>query len=169
MAELRNLLRALAVDHDEPPSAVISRLEHTAAALQLEVMATCLVGRLEPQPGERWRLTWSSAGHLPPLLLREQRAQLLEPPVDLMFGVDRDTPRGDHVVDLGPGDVVLLYTDGLIEHPGKPLSHQLELLREAVECRHANLPEELLDELLAEFVADAADDVALFALAVAGS
>jgi hypothetical protein len=167
MAELRNLLRAHAVDHDEPPSQVISRLERSAAALALDAMATCLVGRLEPGAGGSWRMTWSSAGHLPPVLLRDGRACLLETTADLMFGVERDSDRCDHVTELGPGDVVVLYTDGLIEKPGEALAGRLELLRREVERFAADQPDELVDELIADFIGDSTDDVALFAIGVA--
>ena len=68
------------------------------------------------------RLTWSNAGHLPPLLLPpDGRACLLEREPDLLLGVEPTTTRQDHTVLLPPGSTVLLYTDGLVERRGTSL------------------------------------------------
>jgi serine phosphatase RsbU (regulator of sigma subunit) len=166
MAALRNLLRGHAVDREESPAEVLARLDRTAFALQLDALATCLIGHLEPTDENDWRLTWSSAGHLPPVKLRANRAELLETPADLMLGVDRHAPRVDHVTDLVPGDVLLLFTDGLIEVPGLALDGRLELLRSTVEGCVDCAPDELCDLLVREFMSQAIDDVAIFALDV---
>jgi serine phosphatase RsbU (regulator of sigma subunit) len=73
--------------------------------------ATGIVGRLAFSTG---RLQWSCAGHPPPLLLRGRKvvAELANEPV-LPFGL-RGRPRLG-VADLEPGDVLLLYTDGVTE------------------------------------------------------
>jgi serine phosphatase RsbU (regulator of sigma subunit) len=84
-----------------------------------------------------------------------------------MFGVEPDSARCDHVVGLAPGDLVILYTDGLIEKPGAPLAARLELLRDAVQRFPAETAEELVDELLAAFIDDTNDDIAIFAIGVA--
>src|SRR3712207_8545566 len=73
MGQLRGLLRALAYDNDEPPSATLSRTEHVALGLAVSTMATVVLARVERHPdvpvaGTRV-LRWSNAGHLPPVLL----------------------------------------------------------------------------------------------------
>jgi serine phosphatase RsbU (regulator of sigma subunit) len=166
MAELRNLLRAHAIDRRESPSAVLSRLDRSAFALNLGVMATCLFGHLEPLADDRWRLTWSSAGHLPPVLMRNGEAQLLETPPDLILGVDRDAVRQDHSVDLAEGDLVVLCTDGLIERRGLSLSDQLEALRLAVEDCTECTSDEICDRLISEFGGNPVDDMALFVVGI---
>jgi serine phosphatase RsbU (regulator of sigma subunit) len=74
--------------------------------------ATGVLGRLDFATG---RLDWSSAGHLPPLLLRGRKvvAELTADPPVLPFGL-RGAPRLG-TADLEPGDAVLLYTDGVTE------------------------------------------------------
>jgi sigma-B regulation protein RsbU (phosphoserine phosphatase) len=58
------------------------------------------------------RLTYSNAGHPPPLLLRA--GNLTELPADnMVLGIDPDEPYTQRVVDLKKGDTLLLYTDGL--------------------------------------------------------
>ncbi|HVV77386.1 MAG TPA: SpoIIE family protein phosphatase [Mycobacteriales bacterium] len=47
MAELRNILRALATDRQEPPAALLERLDRTAVGLGVDdVIASCIAGRL---------------------------------------------------------------------------------------------------------------------------
>jgi serine phosphatase RsbU (regulator of sigma subunit) len=62
-------------------------------------------------------LSWVSAGHLPPLLLRHERqVKRLEArpatPLGLRFTVGRAPV---HTVQLEPGDRMVLYTDGVVE------------------------------------------------------
>ena len=74
---------------------------------------TAVLGELELETG---RLSWISAGHPPPLLLRDAKVvKHLTAPASFPLGWDFG---GDVAVaheDLQPGDAVLLYTDGLIE------------------------------------------------------
>jgi phosphoserine phosphatase RsbU/P len=166
MSDLRNLLRAHAVDHDEPPSAVMARMDRSAATLGLDATATCLMARLEPRPDGTWRAEWTSAGHPPPIHLRAGRAELLETDPDLMLGVDPCAHRTDHERDLLPGDTLLLYTDGLVEVPRESLGDRLELLRRVVEQHAGTHPDHLLEGLLDAFGHGAGDDIALLALDV---
>jgi len=165
MAALRHVLRAHAVDRDEPPSAVVARLERTADRLGLEATGTCVLGRLHPL-GDAWQLTWTNAGHLPPVLIRAGEAWLLETPPDLMLGVDSAAVRREHVQVLHPGDLLLLYTDGLVEVRGTSLDQRLELLRRtAVEHAGAH-PDSFADALLVALAAGGGDDVALLVIEV---
>ena len=87
---------------------------------------------------------------------------------DLMLGVDETAERAEHLRELPPGAVVLLYTDGLIERRGSSLDAGLELL-----CRHlrdlVQLPvEELADEVLDRMLPETpSDDVALVVVRLA--
>jgi hypothetical protein len=166
MADLRNLLRALAVDRAEAPSALLDRLDRTVAALGLHVAATCVVGVLEPpRPGGARTLTWSSAGHLPPLLVTRDGAVLLETEADLMLGVQPGSPRVDHARDLLPGETLVLFTDGLVEVRGSTLDDRLELLRSAAE-QDGPADVDLLAERLLTLSQGADDDVALLVVRV---
>ena len=62
-------------------------------------------------------LSWVSAGHLPPLLIRRDRQVKLPPlrpatPLGLRF-TDGHAPV--HAMQLEPGDKLVLYTDGVVE------------------------------------------------------
>lgn len=166
MADLRNLLRAHAVDRDEPPAALLDRLERTTTALGLGVAATCVLGVVRPVEGG-WSLTWSSAGHLPPLHVSDGRARLLETEPELMLGVQAGSGRSDHTALLRPGDTLVLCTDGLVEVRGAPLDARLEVLRALAEDCAGSSPDRLAEQLLG-LVTGAEDDVALLVVRVLG-
>ena len=123
MGQLRGVLRVLAYDNDEPPSATLSRAEHVARGLAVSTLATVVLARIERRPdvpvtGTRV-LRWSNAGHLPPLLLApDGTSTLLETRPELMLGIDPDAPRTDHTAELADGHTLLLVTDGLVERRG---------------------------------------------------
>ena len=171
MAELRTLLRGLAVDRQDGPAATLSRLDRVAHHLSPELSGTCVYARLDlPQPdvGEELpgpRLRWSSAGHLPPVLLRAGRAELLATTPDLMLGVRQGLPRADHERDLEPGDVLLLYTDGLVEDRLSGLDARLQVLSRTVEALGPDDVEALVDGLVAA-LPSGEDDVAVLAVRV---
>ncbi|MCW2616818.1 MAG: regulatory protein [Frankiales bacterium] len=165
MAELRNLLRAVAVDAQDPPAGTLSRLDAVVALLAPELSGTCVYARLETHDAGR-RLRWSSAGHLPPVLLRDGRAQLLETRPDLMLGVREGTTRRDHVQDVQAGDVLVLYTDGLVEDRRASLDDRLPVLVRLVEQAGAASLEHLADELVAQ-LATGDDDVAVLVVGLA--
>ncbi|MCW2607815.1 MAG: DNA-binding protein [Frankiales bacterium] len=156
MADLRNLLRAHAIDRDEPPSALLARLGRTTAALGLDISATCVAGCLAADG----TFTWSSAGHLPPLLLRDGAAVLLETEAELMLGIDPATHRTDHVRVLQPGDTLVLFTDGLVEVRDRGLDERLQDLVQAAAAA-GDVPPDLLAETLLALAEGSPDDVAL--------
>ena len=159
MADLRNLLRAHAVDRDEPPSALLRRLGRTTARLGLDISATCVVAVLEPDGV----LTWSNAGHLPPLLLRQGRTRLLDTSPDLLLGVDADAGRADHVEHLQPGDTLVLFTDGLVEVRDRSLDERLDELCAVAAAAGSAAPDVLAERLLG-MAAGSTDDVAVLAV-----
>lgn len=165
MAELRNLLRACAVDHRGSPAQALTRLDQISVLLGTDAAATTLYAQLHRGADAGWQVTWSSAGHLPPVLLTEAGAELLDTPPDLMLGVEPETARTDHVRALRPGDVLVLFTDGLVEERRTTLGDRLGLLRERVE-QAGGLDPELLADLLVADLAAGQDDVAVLIVRV---
>lgn len=169
MGQLRNLLRGIAWEHDdEPPSALIARLDHAASDLGLAVMTTLTVARIEHDAGAPGGLTlaWSTAGHPPPVLLgADGRPRLLTTVVDPPLAVLPGVARRDHRVGIGPGDTLLLYTDGLVETRADDLEDRHAELVDVL-GRHAQLElGPLLDTVIAAMVGDRPDDdVALIAV-----
>ena len=166
MAELRHLLRGAAVDRGRSPAATLTQVDQVTAHLGSDASATCLYAQLQRTAATGgWRLTWSSAGHLPPILLRDGRAEILDTPPDLMLGVDPETSRQNHGRDLASGDLLLLSTDGLVEDRRQALDVRLDLLGQLLARTAGTDPEALADLLIAE-MASQDDDVAVLLVSI---
>jgi hypothetical protein len=88
--------------------------------LHVGTLATALIARIEQTPhqasAEQRLLRWSSAGHLPPQLLRaDGTVQVLDSTPERLLGSDTTCPRSDREALVCPSDTVLFYTDGLVE------------------------------------------------------
>lgn len=169
MAQIRNMLRALAYDSDALPSELLARLDRTLAAVTEPTMATVCLARIIPCDGG-WSLVWSSAGHPPPLVVTaDGDAYALDAEPDLPVGVDTGLARNDHRHVLPPGATVLMFTDGLVEHPGRDLDEGLRTVAK-VAAAHAGEPLDALGRAVAEArPGDGHDDMAILALRAPGS
>ncbi len=165
MAQVCNMLRAYAWDRQEPPSAIIDRLDEAVARVIGTSLTTVLLARVE-RARTGWQLRWSNAGHPPPLLIgHEGRARFLEAGQGLLLGTGLAPARTDAVAELPPGSTLVLYTDGLIESPRHSLDEGMARL-----CGYAGeLARRPLDELCELLLSrarpeDNDDDVALLGL-----
>ncbi|MER7967124.1 SpoIIE family protein phosphatase [Streptomyces ardesiacus] len=169
MAQLRNMLRAYAFSQQKPPSKIVEWLDQAAMQLSGSDMATLVLARLTRGGPLGWELTWTNAGHPPPLLItREGATQYLTDAHGMLLGTGWAEPRPDVSLLLPPGATLLLYTDGLIEEPGASLDDGLDRLsRQAAALSHHPL-DTFTDELLARARPAAnEDDIALLALRTA--
>lgn len=169
MAQLRNLLRGLAIDRDDGPAMLLTRLDRAIARLDLDTLATALVARIDaPTDGTMGMhcLRWSSAGHLPPVLrLPDGSVRILADHPDLLLGLDPNVERVERVTDLPDGSTLLLYTDGLVERRDEHLDDGLRRLAQALAAAGDAGPEEVCDRLLAAMLPGAPeDDVAMLVL-----
>jgi serine phosphatase RsbU (regulator of sigma subunit) len=171
MGQLRGLLRALAYGEDGALATVLTRVEHAARGLGVAAMATALVARLSPLADGAHELRWSSAGHLPPVLLApDGSSRVLATAAERLLGVDPAAPRTEHRDRLAAGTTLLLFTDGLVERRGSDLDAGLERLRAAVADLGRAPLEELCDPVLRRLVPGAGeDDVALLAVRARGA
>lgn len=64
---------------------------------------------------ERRRFTYSNAGHHPPILFRADGQQRYLKSGGPVLGMFEGTTYNERFMDLAPGDILLLYTDGLVE------------------------------------------------------
>ncbi|WP_175471745.1 GAF domain-containing SpoIIE family protein phosphatase [Geodermatophilus telluris] len=170
MGQLRTMVRVAGHDGSRSPAGVLTAVDAATGALDASVFATVLVAEVSD---DGRRLTWSSAGHLPPLLLTPAGAVCsLETRADPVLGLDLGDAgpvRRDHTAALPPGATVLLYTDGLVERRGEDLDEGLQRLA-AVAAELA--PEGhglavLCDLLIERLGARADDDIAVLALRTA--
>ncbi|MFF9378138.1 SpoIIE family protein phosphatase [Streptomyces griseoluteus] len=166
MAQVRNVLRAYAWSQQEPPSRIVERLDEAITHITNVPMATLIFARLDQADHGDWKLSWTNAGHPPPLLVsRDGLTRYLTDGHGILLGTWARTPRPDATAVLPPGSTLLLYTDGLIEAAGHTLDEGLGRLRKhAAALAHRPLAS-FTDQLLRRVrPADNDDDVALLAL-----
>ncbi|GAA3301190.1 SpoIIE family protein phosphatase [Dactylosporangium vinaceum] len=102
--------------------------------VQLGITGTAVIGVFAP-PARR--LDWARAGHLPPLLGRAGTAAELQPPPGLLLGAAADAQYPAAVAELSPGDLVLLYTDGLVERRSMDVGTHLDWVKAALSAATA--------------------------------
>ncbi|MEH0551920.1 SpoIIE family protein phosphatase [Streptomyces sp. B21-101] len=163
MGQLRTAVRAYTTVGQEPAE-VMRSTNRLLIDLGSDLLASCLYLRLDPAGG---RAVMARAGHPPPLLRRANgRVRVLDLAGGPLLGIDASATYPTTEVDLSPGCVLALYTDGLIEKPGVDIEDAVaELGRRLAE--HGDRPlEELADELVGRYAQaeDRIDDVALLLL-----
>jgi PAS domain S-box-containing protein len=168
MAQLRNMLRAYAWAQQRPPSRIVKWLDQASVRIAEVSMATLVFARTTVTDDGQCELSWTNAGHPPPLLITHDGVtRYLTDGHGLLLGVAPDQVRADATTVLPPGSTLLLYTDGLIESPGKSIDDGLRRLsRHAASLAHRPL-ESFTDQLLARArPSDNDDDVALLAVRI---
>lgn len=167
MAQCRNVLRGVAHTLNAAPAAVLSSFDLALAALHVDAIATAVLCQVRKLPEGGALMTWSNAGHLPPVLvLPDGTARLLATSPDLLLGMQPSAERRDTEVVLEPGSTLVLYTDGLVERRGQDLDVGLALLAALAGRLVAQDPEQVCDALLAEMGGTGDDDVAVLVLHV---
>ena len=165
MAQVRSTLRALAVNYDESPGDLLTRLDETLGSLRQDLIGTCAVARVSQRDGQ-WLAHLSTAGHPPPLLIRGDRTAYVDMPQDVLLGVTRSAARRTTELTLPAGSTLLLYTDGLVEHRNSALTDGMTALRETAAELRADDLDTLCDTLLRRLAPDPTDDVCLLAIHV---
>ena len=167
---MRSALRTLAYDRPDSPAETLGRVDRVLTGLHFGTLATALVARIEQTDEQRREglrtLRWSSAGHLPPLVLRAAGGvELLDSPPERLLGADEPSTRSNHTTTLFPGDTVLLVTDGLVEHGRTDIDRGLERIRGVLAEVGGDPVDLLCDRLLDRILTGPAeDDVAILAV-----
>lgn len=159
MGAVRSGLRAL-MRHADDPASLVELLQFSWDDLVVERMATLVVVFVDGETGE---YSVASAGHPPPLIVPAVgRPTFVEidpaPPLGCPPGSPVVAVRGQ----LEPGDLILLYTDGLIETREDGLDRGLGHLTETASLAGTQ-PERLCSRILAGLNRDRTDDIALLA------
>jgi serine phosphatase RsbU (regulator of sigma subunit) len=160
MARLRGALAGLAIT-GSPPERLVGWLNDLVRHVAPEHTASVIAGYFDP-PSRT--LTWAQAGHPPPILVRDSWARPLDPPPGILLGAG-DEEYTAATLALDPGDLLLLYSDGLIERRDRSVEVGVATLAAAV--RGISDPEHAIDAALRAFGAtDSEDDTCLVALHV---
>ncbi|TDB96237.1 PP2C family protein-serine/threonine phosphatase, partial [Actinomadura sp. 7K534] len=162
MARSRNGLLGLACT-GEPAGRLVGWLNELVGTMDPTATGTAIVAVFDP--GRRV-MEWTCAGHPPPILMRGGRAERLEVVRDPMLGAMTDWEYTTITTQLDQGDVIFLYTDGLVERRDADLDDRINRLTDILQDSSTR-PELVLDEVLARMEHDrAADDTTLFAVRV---
>ncbi|URM92480.1 SpoIIE family protein phosphatase [Streptomyces sp. MRC013] len=159
MVVLRNALRGLAVT-GAGPAQLLSWLNMVAHHLTEQVTATAVCGVYDPATRV---LRWARAGHLPPVLVREETAEPLPMPQGLLLGALSEAEYEESVVTLEPGDSLLMYTDGLVERRDTAVQDSLNQLLTTARGPAPSLGNRL-DRLLTHSRSDTDDDTCLIGI-----
>jgi serine phosphatase RsbU (regulator of sigma subunit) len=112
MSNLQASVRILAPERSDP-AALVSRLNGSLVAStpsnRFVSLFACL---LDPASG---RLLYCNAGHNPTLLVRAGGALTRLEPSGPVLGIIGELQYSQHIEQLGPGDVLVLYSDGITE------------------------------------------------------
>jgi sigma-B regulation protein RsbU (phosphoserine phosphatase) len=161
------LIRTYATQYPAQPELILSSvnrriLEDTAA----QSFVTVFYGVLDPGTGE---LVYANAGHCPALLVRAQEQGAVQALCNtgMPLGIFQDVIWSQGVIQLAPGDVLALYTDGITEaRDAQEEFFEEDRLRESLIANWGQPAETIRDAILRavdEFVGDApqSDDIAL--------
>jgi GAF domain-containing protein len=167
MGQARSMLRQAAWDHPGgPPSRIFAAFEEANRGLEVDVAGSAVLAQLRREHAGAWTLTWTNAGHPPPVLVGPDGCAELLTEHDVLFGMGIVAPRGrrDHTRVVAPGSLLLLYSDGLIERRGQNLDTGIDAVLAALD-RIGGIPTpELVDAVVDEVAPDGRDDVVVFAI-----
>lgn len=163
MGQVRTAVRAYTTV-GQAPEEVMRSTNRLLLELGADLFASCLYLRLDPAHG---RAVMSRAGHPPPLLRRpDGRVRVLDLAGGPLLGIDGSAAYPSTEVDLSPGSLLVLYTDGLVESPGTDFEDSVaDLCRRLTDL--GDLPLDDLADALVQHGADAEnrlDDIALLLL-----
>jgi serine phosphatase RsbU (regulator of sigma subunit)/GAF domain-containing protein len=164
MVTIRNGLRGLSIT-GAGPGTLLGWLNGAACHFTDGIIGTVVCGLYNPTDRT---LRWARAGHLPPILVRDGRACTLSPPHGLLLGADPDAKYAETTTPLQLGDILLLFTDGLIERRDKPIDDALDALMR-IAGPAASAPGDIgsfADRVVAEASSNTDDDACLVAIRV---
>jgi len=144
MAQMRAAVRAF-VSVDSAPQAVMSKLDGLFSTYDVSRLVTMIYLVANTTSGH---LQIANAGHPPPAVLRlDGSTEQLPTCGDAPLGIEAG-PRTVLEVDLACGDLLLAFTDGLIERRDEDIDHGQRRLLNALPI----LASDSLDHRLAAFV-----------------
>lgn len=169
MGQLRSVVRAYTFEVTDP-GPVLDRVDQLVGGMRIPRSAGLVLTTLTrtlPEDGTcpRWRLAYSRAGHLPALLVRGGGVTLLDEAGGALVGFGSGGRRTAHQ-DVEPGDVLVFYTDGLIERRDRALRDGLAALVDVAAGASAADAAGIGEELLARLADAPEDDVAVVVVRV---
>ena len=172
MTQLRNAGRTLAIAGYQPAS-ILEELARVTDWATSGKFATAAAAIIEPDVSV---VTYATAGH-PPILIRRAKTGTVEipPPAEgpaLCLPGGQDFPQYTQgQTGFDAGDIMLMYTDGLIERRGEDLEEGITRVAERLQAWQPGAPlGSLCDELIASLGAEPQlDDMCVLAVSRPGN
>lgn len=130
MAMLLGALRGMAVAGIEP-GALLGHLNQLLDTSEQPALGSALCSRYHP---ETRTFSWAQAGHPAPLLFRDGTGHALTPPDGVLLGATSGAAYEQADIELRPGDLLVLHTDGLMREGLMGLAPRTAGTRTAQEC-----------------------------------
>ncbi|MHB8733338.1 MAG: MASE1 domain-containing protein [bacterium] len=161
MGELRQTIRTAALEHEQP-AAVLEQASRALALAHDDTMATAIVAVLDPVSSV---LSYATAGHPAPVLAVPGGDPVALPTAGVPLGYLSGPQAPSWTVTLPAGALLVLYTDGLIEHE-RDLAAGQDALMKAARHELAAPSGDPARAILQQVLGDqrASDDVAIVAL-----
>ena len=163
MGRLRSVVRSYAFESAEP-GAVLNRVDQAVTGMRVPRCASLVLATLTRRD-DGWSLQYSRAGHLPPLVIRDNETMLLDDAGGSLIGFGKGG-RSTASLDLVPGDVLVLYTDGLIERRNRTLRDGMATLAEVAAAGTGADAAGVGEELLSRLADAPEDDIAVVVVRV---
>ncbi len=150
MAETRTFIHSRIYDIDSPAAMLHALNAYFLKDLdRTDLFVTMFY--LQYNPVNR-QVNYSNAGHNPPLIWRHRQQQIeMLDAEGLIFGIYKDVNFEQKTTSLEPGDILILYTDGIIEAED---NHQnmfgLGRLQKLVAESGQATPQEIIDQILTQ-------------------
>lgn len=163
MGQLRSVVRSYMFDITQP-GPVLERVDQLVAGMRVPRPAGLVLSTLT-RDEDAWRVEYSRAGHLPALLVRDGVVTALSDAAGSLIGFG-GKPRTTGSARLRPGDVLLYFTDGLIERRDRGLREGLDALFSVAAGITALDAAGVGEELLSRLADHPEDDVAVVVVRV---
>jgi hypothetical protein len=158
MGQLRSAARAMLLE-GRSPGEVLEGLDLFAATLDGAWCATVVCSVIDRSTDV---VRYARAGHPPPLVVSASGTVWLDDGLGAPLGVEPGRRRTVAERQLSPDDVVLFYSDGLIERRGESLDTGLARLAAVAQEHHGQRVQAIADRVLLELIPDGStDDVVL--------
>ena len=159
---VRFFIEARSWDAESPARVLEQTNAMLTGRLPSDTFATAFLAVMGPRS-----LKWASAGHLPPFHLAGGELSELGA-TGVPLGVEEGASYQERTLELGDGDLVFAYTDGLVEaRRGEEVFGASRLARLVARLSHLNAPERLATRVHEEVVAwsgGVGDDVVALAV-----
>jgi serine phosphatase RsbU (regulator of sigma subunit) len=165
MSRVRSEVLSAAV-LDANPSSILQRVNHRMFSPAARApMVTAVVGIAD---AKNYTFAYATAGHPPPILVEPERAPRPLEFGGVPLGVSSESAYQTRVVQSVPGAMLVLYTDGVVEHSRNIMEGERELLESiSALCPGEDPATTVYNAIFSDKTAD--DDVAILTLGFRGA